>query len=134
MRLLSWRDGEKGPEHLVRFGKYRPRLLPSPLYEEVWLTRAGMRSHNISRDVLDKAKKKEETGEGRVKRESPKKEEDEGIEVDEADHTQGEVPQGDEDEAKAEDAKDDEHDEGTAESGDNAEDARDAARNHSNEG
>lgn len=110
-------------------------MQPSPLYEEVWLTRAGMRAHNVSRDVLDKAKKREETGEGRVKHEIPKKEEDEGIEVEvEAEDVQPDALQEAEDEAKAEDAKDDEHAEGTGENGDEAEDAYDAASNHSNEG
>lgn len=110
-------------------------MQPSPLYEEVWLTRAGMRAHNVSRDVLDKAKKREETGEGRVKHEIPKKEEDEGIEVEvEAEDVQPDALQEVEEKAKAEDAKDDEYAEGAGENGDEADDAYDAASNHSNEG
>lgn len=95
-----------------------------------------MRAHNVSRDVLDKAKKREETGEGRVKREIPKKEEDEGIEVEVevAENVQPDVLQEAEDETRSEDAKDNESAQGAGENGDEAEDAYDAASNHSNEG
>lgn len=141
MTLLQWRDGPKGPEHLVRLGQHRRSLRASPLYEEAWLTRAGMRAHRVSRDVLDKAKKKEETGEGWVKRESPKKEEDEGIEVDidvdVAEDTQPDILQDAEDAENAEDAKDDEDGADSALNGNDveeAEDAHDAASQHSNEG
>ena len=133
VRLLSWRDGPKGPEHLVRFGQYRAGLRASPLYEEVWLTRAGMRARNFSRNILDRAKVKEEAGEGRLKREGPKKEEDEGIEVDVVEVGQPEALQKAKGE-NAEDAKDDKAAESAAENGDDAEDAHDAASRHSNEG
>lgn len=59
----------------MQFGLTRRGLTGSPLYEKVWLTRAGMRSHHVSRDVLVIAKKKEETGEGQVDYEESKKEE-----------------------------------------------------------
>lgn len=100
-----------------------------------------MRAHRVSRDVLDKAKKKEETGEGWVKRESPKKEEDEGIEVDidvdVAEDTQPDILQDAEDAENAEDAKDDEDGADSALNGNDveeAEDAHNAASQHSNEG
>lgn len=135
VELLQWRDGPKGPEHLVRFGQHRRNLRPSPLYEEAWLTRAGMRAHHVSRDVLVIAKKKEESGRGYVKRESLKKEEeDEGLELDVAEEAQvgsPGVPDGTE---NGEDDKEDEDVGGAEGIVAEAEDTSYAASRHSNEG